>query len=68
MTDCLFVGSRSLSFCRTRTSILLASRYFGIALMIFIATRLVVSVSMASTTFPNVPCPRRRTVRSVVVS
>lgn len=32
--------------------------------MILIATLLLVSVSMASTTFPKVPCPKRRTVLS----
>lgn len=60
----LFFGSRSLSFCRTRTSILLASRYFGIARIILMATRLFVSMSTASTTLPNVPWPNSRTVRS----
>lgn len=54
-TYLVFFGSRSLSFCSTRTSILLASRYFGIARMILIATLLFVSVSTASTTFPKVP-------------
>lgn len=63
-TDCRFIGSRSLSFCSTRTSILLASRYFGIARMILMATLVLFVVSTASTTFPNVPWPNRRTVRS----
>ena len=63
-TYCLLSGSRSLSFWRTRTSILLASRYFGMARMILIATRLLVSWSTASTTLPNVPWPRSFIVRS----
>ena len=37
-----FKGSLSLSFWRTLTSILLASRYFGIARMILMATLLLV--------------------------
>ena len=62
---CRFMGSRSLSFCKTRTSILLASRYFGMARIILIATLVLFWVSTASTTFPNVPCPKSRTVRSM---
>jgi hypothetical protein len=42
----------------------LASRYFWMARMILIATRLLVSMSTASTTLPNVPWPSKRTVRS----
>jgi hypothetical protein len=63
-TNCRLLGSRSLSFCNTRTSMRLASRYFCMARMILIATRLFVSMSTASTTLPNVPCPSKRTVRS----
>lgn len=63
-THLRFKGSLSLSFWRTRTSILLASRYFGIARMILMATLLLVWVSTASTTLPNVPWPKSRTVRS----
>lgn len=61
-----FVGSRSRSFWSTRISILLASRYFGIARIILIATLVLVSVSMASTTLPKVPWPNSRTVRSLI--
>ena len=63
-TYCLLVGSRSLSLLRTRISILLASRYFGMARIILIATFLFSIVSCASTTLPKVPWPNRRTIRS----
>ena len=67
-TYCLFVGSRSLSFCSTRTSILLASRYLGMAHIILTATLLLVSALATSTTLPNVPCPSSLTVSSMTGS
>lgn len=57
-------GSFFLSACKTRTSILLASRYFCTARMTLMATLARVSRCLASTTLPNVPWPSSRTILS----
>lgn len=63
-THWVFFGSCFFNASSTRISILLASLYFGIALMIFIATLRRVSICLASTTLPKVPCPNNRTILS----
>jgi hypothetical protein len=51
----------------TRNSILDASRYFCTERIIFTAHRVFRWLSYASTTFPNVPCPRSRMMESAKV-
>ena len=63
-THCLLAGSRSLRSLRTRISMFEASRYFGMARIIFTATFRWLERCVASTTLPKVPWPRRRTMRS----
>src|SRR5258706_2757000 len=63
-TYCLLAGSRSLRSLRTRISMFEASRYFGMARIIFTATFRWLERCVALTTFPNEPWPMRRTMRS----
>jgi hypothetical protein len=55
LTYCLELGSCLLRVSNTSISIIAASLYFSIALIILIATNFFDSLSQHSTTFPNVP-------------
>jgi hypothetical protein len=58
------VGSLRRSASNTLISILLASRYFWTARITLMATLRRFSTFLASTTLPNVPWPKRRTILS----
>ena len=60
----VFPGSCRRNVSKTLISILLASLYFWTALMTLMATLRLLSTFLASTTLPNVPWPRRRTILS----
>ena len=60
----VFPGSCRRNVSNTLISILLASLYFWTALMTLMATLRLLSTFLASTTLPNVPWPRRRTILS----